>query len=134
MKQQILDKFDAYQPEAKDALLKIRQLIFDVAEQLRCGDVTESLKWGEASFAVKSGSPIRLDWKAKSPDNYFLFFNCNTKLVATFRELYSDQLKFEGNRAIKLSLNEPLPIEAVTHCIGLALKYHHIKSLPNLGV
>jgi len=41
-------------------------------------------------------------WKASKPNQYALYFHCKTTLVDTFKELYSDVLTFEGNRAIVL--------------------------------
>ncbi|EGR1072196.1 DUF1801 domain-containing protein [Vibrio cholerae] len=113
--------------------MSIRSLIFEISESRELGEVKESLKWGEPSYSVINGSTIRFDWKAKYPEQYFIFFNCKTKLVDTFRELYSDTLKFQGNRAIVLNINEALPIEQLSHCIEISLKYKLIKDLPLLG-
>lgn len=129
----VLEKFSGYPEEARTKLQCIRALIFELSAELNLGEVEEALKWGEPSYSVKSGSPIRFDWKAKSPEYYYLFFNCKSKLVDTFRELYSDTLVFQGNRAIELKLSEPLPEAEIKHCLELALTYHKIKHLPLLG-
>lgn len=118
---------------ARTRLEELRALILSFAVELSLGEVEESLKWGEPSYSVKSGSPIRLDWKIKSPTNYYLFFHCQTKLVDTFRELYVDELVFQGNRAIVLSINEPLKKDIVKHCLTLAMTYQQRKHLPMLG-
>lgn len=76
----VKSKFDTYPNEIKPQLETLRQLIFDVAKDNGIEDLTESLKWGEPSFSCKTASAIRLDWKAKTPDKYYLFFNCKTKL------------------------------------------------------
>ncbi|WP_407029437.1 DUF1801 domain-containing protein [Vibrio metoecus] len=127
-------KFASYPDHIKLVLMSIRSLIFEISETRELGEVKESLKWGEPSYSVINGSTIRFDWKAKYPEQYFIFFNCKTKLVDTFRELYSDTLKFQGNRAIVLNINEALPIEQLSHCIEISLKYKLIKDLPFLGV
>ena len=93
----------------------------------------ETLKWGEPSYLTNGGSTIRIGWKKSRPDNYAMYFNCNTKLVDTFKELYSDLFEFEGNRAIVFHRNDAVPARAVKHCIELALRYHKIKHLPLLG-
>ncbi|MCF6441869.1 DUF1801 domain-containing protein [Pseudoalteromonas luteoviolacea] len=111
----------------------LRGLVFQVANELDLGDVEESLKWGEPSYNVKVGSPVRIDWKPKTPNNYFLYFHCQTKLVDTFRVLYSEALEFNGNRAIVLSVAEPLPQTIIKHCLELALTYQKRKHLPLLG-
>lgn len=129
----VQDKFNAYPEDVGAALLYLRALILQVASDLHLGNVTETLKWGEPSYSVKTGSPIRLDWKPKSPAHYCLYFNCQTKLVSTFRELYGDTLKFQGNRAIVFDVIAPLPEDAIKHCIELALTYQQVKNLPLLG-
>lgn len=126
-------KIASYPEDVQKALLQVRSLILGIAQQQDLGEVEETLKWGEPSYLVKGGSTVRIDWKEKTPEQYFIFLNCKTKLVDTFRELYSDELKFQGNRAIVLNLNEPLPIKSVQHCIELSLTYKSIKHLPLLG-
>ncbi|WP_407553045.1 DUF1801 domain-containing protein [Vibrio parahaemolyticus] len=130
----VKDRFDEYPDNARVRLEELRNLVFQVASELELGEVDETLKWGEPSYSVKTGSPLRMDWKLKSPNSYYLFFNCQTKLIDTFRELYSDELVFQGNRAIVLSLSKPLPETVIKSCIELALTYHQRKNLPLLGV
>ncbi len=133
MKSEVQYKLHTYPEHISARLLKLRNLIIEIAEAQGLGAVEETLKWGEPSYAVKGGSPVRIDWKQKTPDQYFIFFNCNTKLVETFRLLYADDLQFEGNRAIILSVNTPLPEDTIRHCLALALNYKSIKDLPFLG-
>jgi hypothetical protein len=134
MEKDVQDKFAGYPEDVRSSLHRLRKLIMQVARELDLGDIAESLKWGEPSYSVKSGSPIRMDWKPNTPQHYYLFFHCQTKLVDTFRELYSDTLTFEGNRAIILTINEPFPQPQLKHCITLALTYRTIKHLPLLGI
>lgn len=112
---------------------QVRDLIYQVALENSLGDVEETLKWGEPAYLVKGGSTLRVDWKAKSPDSLYLFFNCNTILVETFREVFFDVFEFEGKRAIKLDLNKALPDEELLECIVATLRYHKLKHLPLLG-
>jgi hypothetical protein len=133
MEKDVQDKLAVYPEDVRPSLMRLRELILQVAQELELGDITENLKWGEPSYSVKTGSPIRMDWKATSPEHYSLFFHCQTKLIDTFRELYSDALAFEGNRAIILNLKAPLPELQLKHCITLALTYRNIKHLPLLG-
>jgi hypothetical protein len=122
-----------YPEPIRSRLHKLRTLIMEIAEAQGLEPVGETLKWGEPSYAVKTGSPVRIAWKASTPEQYFVFFNCNTKLVKTFRQLYADVLQFQGNRAIVLSINTPLPEDTIRHCLTLALNYKNIKNLPFLG-
>lgn len=134
MDRAIANKFNDYPEAARLRLLELRSLILKLAEDLELGKVEETLKWDEPSYSVKNGSPVRIDWKLKSPNHYYLFFNCNTKLVDTFRERYGDELQFQGNRAIVLHLSEDLPQKTISHCIELALTYKKRKHLPLLGL
>ncbi|AUW07688.1 DUF1801 domain-containing protein [Vibrio campbellii] len=129
----VKDRFDEYPENARVRLAELRNLVFQIASELELGEVEETLKWGEPSYSVKTGSPLRMDWKLKSPNNYYLFFNCQTKLVDTFRELYGEELVFQGNRAIVLSLSKPMPEIVIKSCLELALTYQQRKNLPLLG-
>ncbi|CED58909.1 putative uncharacterized protein [Moritella viscosa] len=106
MDKAVKNRFDEYPENARIRLGELRNLVLRLVSELELGGVEESLKWGEPSYSVKTGSPIRMDWKLKTPNSYYLFFNCKTKLVDTFRELYGDVLEFQGNRAIVLNLSE----------------------------
>lgn len=127
------DKFDGYPDNVRDIMLDMRALVLSVAQERGLGVVEETLKWGEPSYLVKGGSAVRIDWKAKAPDQYCFYFNCKSKLVDTFRELYADTLVFEGNRAIVLCLNQEPPLSCLKHCVELAMTYQKNKHLPLLG-
>lgn len=124
----------AYPGEVVEKLMGIRDLIVSTAAELGVEKLVETTKWGEPSYVTKSGSTIRMDWKPKSPDKYYIFFICSTELVNTFRFIFGDELEFEGNRAIVLDLGEPLPVAPIARCLKLALSYHKVKHLPMLGV
>ncbi|MEP4533054.1 MAG: DUF1801 domain-containing protein [Cyclobacteriaceae bacterium] len=124
----------SYPQEAADKLSKLRQLILDTAEETEgVNKLVETTKWGEPSYVTKNGSTIRMDWKSRSPDKYYLYFICSTQLISTFRMMFGEELSFEGNRAIELDMNEPIPIAQLRQCISIALKYHKVKNLPLLG-
>ncbi|GAB2688483.1 DUF1801 domain-containing protein [Aliiglaciecola aliphaticivorans] len=130
----VLELINSYPPKPRKALLALRELILHVAmNSPEVKKLEETLKWGEPSYICKTGSTLRMDWKPTEPDYIFMYLHCQTKLIETFKELYSSHLNFIGNRAISLPLNQPLPEKALSHCIELALKYHNIKHLPLLG-
>lgn len=120
--------FDAYPRKLRADLLLLRDLIFDSASELEpVGALVETLKWGQPSYLPlkpKTGSTIRIDHLKREPDGYAMFFNCRTTLVDTFRELYRDHFAFQGNRAILFSHGDPIPRDALRHCIALSLTYH----------
>ena len=120
--------FADYPARLRGKLRQLRKLILDTADTTQgVGRIEETLKWGQPSYltvAPKSGSTIRIDRLKSSNDQYAIYFNCQTDLVATFRELYPGQFRFEGNRAIIFNVKDELPKAELTHCIALALTYH----------
>lgn len=124
---------DSYPKEAKSALLRLRNIIQQTATEYELGPLEESLKWGEPSYVVKGGSAVRIDWKPRFPEKCFVFFQCQTSLVETFREIYGDVFIFDGNRAIALDISQDVPVKELKHCISLSLQYHKLKHLPLLG-
>ncbi|KKC99805.1 DUF1801 domain-containing protein [Photobacterium halotolerans] len=134
MGERVKAKFDSYPAHIKPLMLNLRSLVLGVAETHSLGTVEEALKWGEPSYQVKGGSPVRMNWSAKDPEHYFLYFNCNTRLVDTFREVYGHALSLQGNRAIVLNVADPLPEPIVCHCVELAFNYKRLSHLPLLGV
>lgn len=93
--------FEAHPPALRDRLLDLRALIFETAT----GPLNESLKWGQPAYrpiGTKIGTTVRIDALKGSADSYVVYVPCQTSLVATYRDLYGDALRFEGNRAILL--------------------------------
>lgn len=133
MNPEVQVKLDGYPEQARNQLLHMRQLIFDVANQSGLSGVEETLKWGEASYLVKGGSTIRMDWKPKDPEVIKLYFHCQTCLIETFKEIYPNDLVYEGKRAVVISLAAHVEQGPLRHCIEMALKYHSLKHLPLLG-
>ncbi|MFA0087348.1 DUF1801 domain-containing protein [Vibrio sp. 10N.286.49.B1] len=129
----VQSKLDSYPDAARRCIEALRQVIFDVAVELEVGPVKESLKWHELSYSVSSGSPIRLNWKPEDPENCYVCFHCQTKLVATFRELYGHGLDFQNNRSIKVPIDTWVKDPRLVHCFMLAMTYHKVKHLPLLG-
>lgn len=132
---EVAEAFNSYPPSMRKKLMFLRQLVLEAASETEgIGEVEETLKWGEPSYVVKGGSTIRMDWKSAHPTQYAMYFHCKTKLVDTFKEIYGDKLKFEGNRAIIFFEQEEVPADILKHCIFLSLTYHARKNLPMLGV
>lgn len=124
----VADAFGSLQPDARELLLSLRELIFEVASETDgVGELEETLKWGQPSYLTsktKSGSTIRLGLVKDEPESVALYFICHTNLVSTFEQIYGDQLRFENNRAIILDVNKPIPETPLSYCIGMALTYH----------
>lgn len=126
----VKEKFDNYPSVVRYKILELRELIYDVAtNENAIKDMEETLKWNEPSYITKNGSTLRIDWKKNKPNQYSMYFNCKTKLVETFRELFSDRFQFEGNREIIFQNNDTVDLEALKYCILLSLTYHDRKHL-----
>lgn len=129
----VAEKFNQYPAAASKALLELRAEIYQVATEYDLGKVEESLKWGEASYSVKGGSPVRIDWKENCSTEVNVYFHCQTRLVSTFREVYPDVFTYEGNRAFRLPIGTDWPVNTLRHCLSMALRYHALKHMPLLG-
>ena len=120
---------DGIPPAARERLAELRALIFETAAATPgVGALTETLKWGEPAYlteATKSGSTIRLG--VAKDGRCAVYLNCKTTLVEQYRAAFSDVLGFEGNRAVLLDLDAPLPSRALAQVIAMALTYHRRK-------
>ncbi len=120
-------KFESYPPRARRRLLALRELVFRTARATPgVGELEETLKWGEPAYVPVNGagSTVRMDWKPRQPDDYAMYFHCQTNLVARFRMRFGDHLRFEGNRAVVFQLDADVPADVVVPCIAEALTYH----------
>jgi len=131
---EVIIKFKSYPKEIGPKMYLLRKLVLEVAEESEIAKIEETLKWGEPSYLAKKGSTLRMDWKAKTPNQYAMYFKCTSKLVETFREVYGDTFKYEKNRAIVFNLEDEVPKQELKACIRLALNYHSLKHLPLLGL
>lgn len=120
--------FDTYPAPIRAKLMALRQLIFDTAVRTAgVGELEETLKWGEPAYLTsktKSGSTLRIAYKATKPSQYAMYFNCQTTLVDTFRTMFPNDFQFEGNRALVFDLTSKLPQKELIWCIAAALTYH----------
>jgi hypothetical protein len=133
MEHEIQTKFATYPVAAQQQLHYVRRLLLHVAQEAGLNPVEETLKWGEASYLVKGGSTIRIDWKPKDPDVIKIYFHCQTRLIETFKDIYRDEFEYEGKRAIVIPLHAAVKEGPLSHCFRMALKYHSLKHLPLLG-
>jgi hypothetical protein len=133
MELSVKQKFESYPHDVYVQLNCIRELIISIAQKDGIEDLMETLKWGEPSYTSKIGSTVRFDWKPKDPEQYCVYFNCKTTLVETFKELYGDIFRYDGNRAIIFELGNEIPVKELSHCISLSLRYKKIKHLELLG-
>lgn len=127
--------FENYPDGIREKMSVLRTLVHEVAEETEGIDhLQETLKWNEPAFLTRQGSTLRMDWKARQPDQYAMYFQCTSQLVPAFRFVFGDELTFEGNRAVTFNLDSTLPEESVKQCIKAALTYHKVKHLQTLGL
>lgn len=119
----------SYPESHQRQLLQLRELVFQVAEELQAtGGIEETLKWGQPSYLPmkpRVGSTVRL---GRFDDTHVaLYFHCQTTLVESFRSLFGNEFKYSKYRAVLFGVNEPLPEEAIKICLRMALYYHYNK-------
>ncbi len=114
---------------ARSAMMRLRALILDTAASNEgIGALTETLKWGEPSYAPakpRTGSSVRI--AARGSASAAALFICHTGMVAHFRALYPGTFRFEGDRALVFDAKGPLPEAELRHCVALALTWHRRK-------
>ena len=124
---EVAAKFDGYPPMARRRLLALRELVFRVAETTDgVGEIEEVLKWGQPAYVTKnkSGSTLRIDCKKADPNHCAMYFHCQTHLVESFRAMFPNDFKFEGNRALVFALADKVAKDALAICIAASLTYH----------
>lgn len=118
--------FEAFPASAREGLLRLRGLIFDIAAETDgVGPLQECLKWGQPAYLTpksKSGTTIRLG-KPKQ-GGFALYTHCQTTVMAEMRDLFPDDFTFEGNRAVHFAPGDDLPMDKLTILIRRALTYH----------
>jgi hypothetical protein len=123
--------FAAYPPGVRRRIGNLRRLILETAAATEgVGALEETLKWGQASYVTsqtKSGTTLRIGTLKGEEERYALFVHCQTNLIETFRELYPQTFRYQGNRAIVFDESDVLDEAALAHCIALALTYHASK-------
>ena len=120
--------YDAFPNDVRELMMTLRGYIFEeAARNPAVGAITETLKWNEPAYLTektKSGATVRLAWKEKKPQQFALLVNCQTSLVASYKDFYGSVLSFEGTRAIIFKRGVSLPEDAIRHCIAMAQTYH----------
>lgn len=126
--QQTLAAWADHPEPLAEKLIELRKIILDIAsDNPAIGPLEETLKWGEPAFltsATGSGTTVRINRHKKSDDRYAFYVHCQTDLVERYKQLYDDKLNFDGNRAVVFEVKDELPVDAVRHCIAMALTYH----------
>ncbi len=117
--------FDAFPAEARQPLLQIRDLIFEVAaETPGVGPIEETLKWGQPAYLTpetRSGTTIRLG--VPKSGGYAVFTHCQSRVIPEFRSLFGDEFTYDGNRAVTFGPDDAVDLEKLRWLIRGALAY-----------
>lgn len=117
--------FAAFPSAVRPALLDLRALIFQVAEDTPdVPSVTEDLRWGQPSYLPprRVGSTIRLG--VPKSGGFGIFAHCQTTIISDFAAAYPGWDRFDGNRGVLFeNIKE---IDPIRHgaLIRSALTYH----------
>lgn len=126
--QHVADVYATYPPRIRARVLELRKLVLNTAaETAGVGALEETLKWGEPAFLTKatgSGSTIRIAWKPAKAHRYAMYFNCQTTLVDSFKNMFPTAFRYEGNRAIVFEQDTEIAWPALRICVEMALTYH----------
>ncbi len=120
--EEVAGAFAAFPKDAGKVLRDVRRTLLALTAEIGAGPVEESLTWGQPSYAVKKGTPVRLGLDGGLPA---VFFHCQTTLVEGFRADFPEAFSYAGNRA--LHLKEPFDREALALCLTRALTYRRKK-------
>jgi hypothetical protein len=113
-------------PEVQAPLMRLRELIFELAEALEVGPLTETLKWGEPAYLTdvsRAGTTIRLGCHRDHPGHYAAFFHCQTRVVSEIRAQQGETFSYQGKRGVFAAVDQPLDADAWRACFALALTY-----------
>ncbi|MHA1525022.1 MAG: DUF1801 domain-containing protein [Alphaproteobacteria bacterium] len=142
--------FNSYPSDVRARLLGLRRQILETAATTKgCGEIEETLKWGQPSYltarpksgttirlgapkgaAGRSGTTIRLGAPKGAAGRYGFYVHCQTSLVDFYREIYPVEFDYEGARGVIMQADRHYDEAAIRHCIALALMYHQNKRTP----
>ena len=108
-------------------LEQVRALIFLIAGETKgIGEIEESIKWGQASFATlhpKSGTPIRIAGDEQA-NTYSVYVPCLTSLISDFRETHPEMFEYHGKREIRFDAHAEFPKQELSLFVAAALTYY----------
>ncbi|MHA7772808.1 DUF1801 domain-containing protein [Roseibium sp. M-1] len=126
----VLALIESYPADISAALLELRTLILETAQQLdAAGEIEETLKWGQPSYLTvrpKTGTTIRIDRDSSAAGDVALYVNCQSSLVSDWRALFPE-LTYGGDRSVHFKLSDPLPEGQIRQMVTMALTYHKAK-------
>ncbi|MCP5074991.1 MAG: DUF1801 domain-containing protein [Rhodobacteraceae bacterium] len=126
---QVQAVFDAFPPRVRTGLLKLRELINEVAESSEdIGPIREELRWGQPSYLTKTGSTLRLGISKQG--GFAVFAHCQTTIISDFERMFPGDFEIEGNRAVQFAEDTQIDTDKLRFLIRHALTYKLKHSSP----
>lgn len=114
---------DQAPPAAREGMLALRDLIFQVAgETPGATPLVETLKWGQPAYIAPKGTALRLG--VPKTGAFALFVHCQSKVIPTFREMVGGEFRFEKSRAVLFEDLADIKPDLLSSMIRHALTYH----------
>lgn len=124
--QAVADAFANFPDAVRPGLQRLRRLILETAADMpEVGRIEETLKWGQPAWMTpetKSGSTIRIG--VPKSGGFAIYAHCQTMIIPDFRDLFPDDFRYEGNRAILFEEGEELQEGPLRLLIASALTWH----------
>ena len=124
--QKVADVFDAYPSQARDGLLKLRALIFDVAQDKpEIGRLEEVLRWGQPSYITpdkKAATTLRLGTHKQA--SFAIFAHCQSNVISSYANQFPGWDRLDGNRAVLFDSSDQIEPFRLRSLIEDALTYH----------
>ncbi|MFY0594974.1 MAG: DUF1801 domain-containing protein [Cognatishimia sp.] len=118
--------FDRTPEPARTGLLRLRDLIFDVAQGLPdIGRVEEVLRWGQPSYITpdkKAATPLRLGTHKSA--SFAIFAHCQSNVIANYATRFPGWDRLDGNRAVLFDRPDQIEPFRLRSLIEDALTYH----------
>jgi len=121
----VADAFAAFPADARDGLLILRALIWEVADDLpQIGAVSEELRWGQPAYLTpktKAGSTLRL---GLCKGDIAIFAHCQTTIINDYASQFPGLDRIEGNRAVRFKDTNSIDLSRIALLIRAGLTYH----------
>lgn len=125
MNQEVQAVFDAAPLHARETMLRLRTLIFEVAANLpEIGRIHETLRWGQPAYVTSKRAGASLRIAVPKTGGVALYTHCQTSLIADFTATFPGMDRVEGSRAVHFE--DATQIDPVRHAmlITSVLTYH----------
>ena len=122
----IVEVFETYPPEAREGLMQLRALIFEVADETpEIGRLQEVLRWGQPSYITpdkKAATTIRLGTHKQA--RFAIFAHCQSNVIANYATRFPGWDRIDGNRAVLFDDAGQIEPFRLRSLIKDALTYH----------